>query len=288
MEKYINLRYISWIIIVIKAVFIATILYQGYMQTAAFTRFDLGNEFWLFIFIGFLAQLIDGSIGMAYGISCSSSLMLFGVPPAAASASVHTAEIFTTGASGLSHLYFRNVDLSLFARLAIPGIIGSALGAYLLSGIFEGEVIKPFIYAYILLIGIRMLLQVFFLNKKEARPMKNIGLLGFIGGCVDAIGGGGWGPLVTSNILKKGNPARQTIGTVNTTEFFVTLTSAAVFFFLVGTKHWNIILGLIIGGVLAAPLGAFLVKIVREKVLIGIVAIVLISLSIVTLSKALM
>lgn len=212
---------------------------------------------------------------MAYGVSCSTILLQLGISPAVASASVHTAEVFTTGVSGLSHLYFKNVDKHLFIRLAIPGIIGAMLGAFLLAKILDGNVVKPFVAAYLLILGILILI------KSIREPLfkdeiKRVAPLGFFGGLLDAIGGGGWGPVVTSNIIHRGKTPQMTIGTVNTAEFFVAFFSTGVFLFFLGLEGWKIILGLILGGVLAAPVGPYLIKFIRPRALMFIVGIFII------------
>jgi uncharacterized membrane protein YfcA len=216
--------------------------------------------------------MIDGTLGMAYGVSCTTFLLHFGVSPAVASASVHTAEVFTTGVSGLSHLYLKNVDKKLFLRLAIPGIIGAVIGAFLLSKVLNGHAVKPFIAGYLLILGILILIK----SIKEPLfkdEIKRISPLGFFGGLLDAIGGGGWGPIVTSNIIHRGKTPQITIGTVNTAEFFVAFFSTGVFLFFIGMEGWKTILGLILGGVLAAPVGAYLVKYIKSRTLMFLVGL---------------
>src|SRR5690606_33615859 len=218
--------------------------------------FSFDNTFYTFIAIGFCAQLIDGALGMAYGASSTSLLLQFGVLPKIASASVHMAEVFTTGVSGLSHLKFKNIDKKLLIKLVVPGIIGAVVGAYLLSAVLDSGFIKPYVSAYLLILGILILIKGIRNNFKTHKKVRRAGLLALFGGLFDAIGGGGWGPIVTSNILNQGKDPRLTIGTVNTAEFFVTFFATGIFLFYVGVDSWQVVLGLIIGGVLAAPLGA--------------------------------
>lgn len=241
------------------------------------------QHFLLFILVGFIAQIIDGSLGMAYGVSSTSLLLSFGISPAAASASVHTAEIFTTGISGWSHLKFKNVNKKLLYLIAIPGAIGAILGALLLS-YFDGTVLKPFIAIYLLIMGIRILLKAF--NKHIAKTsFKRYSLLGLFGGFLDASGGGGWGPVVTTTLIGAGRNPSITIGTVNTAEFLVTLSSSLVFAATLSFSYWNIILGLIIGGILAAPLAAYVCHKINVKWALGLVGTLIILLSLKTVIK---
>lgn len=241
-------------------------------------------DFALFVLAGFIAQMVDGALGMAYGASCSSILMAFGVSPAAASASVHTAEVFTTGASGLSHLRFGNVNSKLAKALIIPGVIGAVIGAYILSSI-DGKVIAPYISLYLVFLGGRILLKAFNINKKKSK-VKNIAPLALFGGFIDSIGGGGWGPIVTSTLLGKGRNPRYTIGSVNMAEFFVALASAGIFTFMLGFQNWVVMLALVIGGVIASPFGAILASKFKPKTLMIVVGLVVIGLSIRTMLKA--
>lgn len=214
---------------------------------------------------------------MAYGVTSTSVLLTLGIPPASASASVHTSEIFTTLTSGLSHLKLRNVDKKLLKKLLVPGIIGGALGAYTLT-FMPREIIKPLVSIYLLIMGLLILRKL--LHKKEEKLKTNVTLLGGAGGFLDAIGGGGWGPVVTSTLMARGSHPRLTIGSVNLAEFFVTLAEAATFFAVLGIAHWEIIIGLIIGGVLAAPLAAYTCKKMPPRILMAIVGAVIIALSI--------
>jgi uncharacterized membrane protein YfcA len=227
-----------------------------------------------FIGAGFAAQLVDGSLGMAFGVISNTLLISLGVAPAAASAGVHTVESFTTCVSGLSHIYHRNVDWKLLGRLTIPGMVGAATGAYLLTQI-DGATAKPFVLAYLSLIGIFLVWRGL-RYPPEHKPPRVIEPLGLAGGFLDAAGGGGWGPVVTGNLLVQGADPRKTIGTVNTAEFLVTVTSALTFIVALGLKAFTVAtLGLLIGGVIAAPLGAWLVKRIPAKPLLVMVGILL-------------
>lgn len=231
------------------------------------------------IIVGFIAQLIDGALGMAYGVTSNTALLSLGIVPSLASASVHTAEVFTTAASGVSHLKLGNVDKKLFKKLLIPGIIGGFLGAYVLTSI-PGDIIKPFVNLYLLIIGFIIIYKAFKYEISNLKVKTKVVLLGGIGGFLDAIGGGGWGPIVTSTLVARGHNPRFTIGSVNLAEFFVTITEAITFLILLKISYWEIIIGLIIGGVLAAPLAASICKKLPPRILMIIVGITIIVLSI--------
>jgi len=227
-----------------------------------------------FILIGFGAQMIDGALGMAYGVISSTLLLALGLPPSKASASVHAAETFTTGVSAISHIAHRNVDWRLFARLIIPGMIGGVAGAYLLSNI-DGAIIKPIVQIYLTSIGIYLIWRGFHFPP-QARDPKWVAPLGLVGGFMDATGGGGWGPVVTSNLLIQGSSPRHTIGTVNTVEFFLTLSISITFLLHLGWETFTTYtIGLLVGGVVAAPFGAMLARHVAPRVLFVAVGVIL-------------
>ncbi|MEK7439234.1 MAG: sulfite exporter TauE/SafE family protein [Chloroflexota bacterium] len=239
------------------------------------------QNFILFVIIGFTAQMVDGALGMAYGVSTTTLLLTLGVSPAVASASVHVAETFTTGLSGISHFSFGNVNWYLVKRLVIPGSIGAIIGAYILSSI-EGEIIKPYISAYLLAMGALILFKA--IRKIEISNVRSHLIpLGLVGGFLDAIGGGGWGPIVVSTLLARGNDPRFTIGSVNFAEFFVTLAASITFLLTVGLVQWQIILGLAVGGGIAAPLAAYVSKHLHTRTLMIIVGVLIILLSVRTL-----
>jgi len=227
-----------------------------------------------FVGVGFAAQVVDGALGMAFGVLSNTLLISLGVAPAAASAGVHTVESFTTCVSGISHIAHRNVDWKLLARLTIPGMIGAGLGAYVLTHI-DGATAKPFVLGYLTLIGLFLVWRGF-RYPPHHRPPLVIEPLGLAGGFLDAAGGGGWGPVVTGNLLVQGAEPRKTIGTVNTAEFLVTLTASITFVAALGWAAFTVAtLGLLIGGVLAAPLGAWLVKRIPAKPMLIAVGVLL-------------
>lgn len=243
-------------------------------------------NFLLYVLVGFLAQLIDGALGMAYGISSNTFLLSLGIPPAAASASVHMAEVATTSISGFSHWKLGNVDWKLVKRLLIPGVIGGIIGAYILTSI-DGDIIKPYISIYLLVMGSVILYKAFTLktkNQMDEYHGPRISLLGLIGGFCDAIGGGGWGPVVTSTLVARGKHPRMTIGSVNFSEFFVTLGQSIFFVITLNlSEYWRIILGLLIGGAIAAPIAAKFTQKLPMKSLMIFVGILIIALSIRTI-----
>lgn len=206
---------------------------------------------------GFLAQMVDGALGMGYGVTSATIMLSAGVNPAAISGSIHTAEMFASGASGYSHYKFGNVNKKLFKALLIPGVIGAILGAILLTKLGEThiEYIRPILAVYTLFLGIRILISAF-RKQRPQKKFKRYGALAGAGGFLDSFGGGGWGPIVTTTLITKGRSPKYVIGSVSLTEFFVTLASAFTFFTMLGVSHWQTILGLVIGGFVAAPFAA--------------------------------
>jgi uncharacterized membrane protein YfcA len=239
-----------------------------------FGEFDL-TALLPFIGVGFAAQLVDGALGMAFGVISNTLLVgVLGVPPALASQRVHIVECFTTATSGLSHLFHRNIDPKLFIRLVIPGMIGGFLGAYLLSSL-DAAIVKPFVLIYLTVIGLYILWRGLMYPPK-LKEAKLVAPLGLAGGFLDAVGGGGWGPVVTSNLLIQGADPRKVVGTVNSAEFFLTVTVSAAFIYHLGVADLaGATLGLLIGGILAAPLGAWAAKHFPPKQMLVLVGTVL-------------
>ena len=247
------------------------------------------TTFSLFLAVGFIAQLIDGAVGMAYGVISTSVLLAFGVPPAQASATIHAAECFTTGASGASHLLHKNVDWQLFFRLAPAGVVGGVIGAYLLTG-FDPTFIKAVVIAYLGVLGVYKLTRALRELKDEPPHLKHVVPIGVVGGFLDASGGGGWGPIVTSTLLGRGHTPRYVIGSVNSAEFVVTVAISLTFLFTLLTGRFELeggiiaggaaLGGLIVGGLFAAPLAGYITKVAPARWLLGAASILVIGLSI--------
>lgn len=267
-----------------------------------FSRFVLANDtstaislveqtlsdkmFWSAIAVGFLAQAVDGALGMAYGVTSSTFLLSAGASPAMASASVHIAEIFTTGVSGVAHARLGNVDKKLFLRLLVPGIIGAVLGAAVVTYV-DGKAMKPFISAYLLIMGLYILSRAWRTIRKRHDEPKHVGKLALFGGFVDSAGGGGWGPVVTTSLVGSGHDPRTTIGSVNFAEFFLALAGAASFTVMAGSGVWVLVLGLVIGGLFAAPFAAMVTKRLRTRTLLILVGTLISLVSTLNLYKAL-
>ncbi len=226
--------------------------------------------FWQSVLVGFLAQFVDGALGMAYGLVSTSFLLALGVPPAHASAAVHTAEIFTTGASGAAHAWRRIVNWKLVARLAPAGVLGGIAGAVTVSYL-PVDIIKPIVSLYLLGMGVFVLWLVFRNQPQKPVAPKGVEGVGLVGGFLDAAGGGGWGPISTTTLLGRGHPPREAVGSVNLSEFFVTAAISATFFMTLGSVRWSDIAGLLIGGVAAAPVAAFAVSKVKPRLLMGVI-----------------
>lgn len=230
---------------------------------------------------GIAAQLVDGTLGMAYGVTSGTLLRSMGVPSAVSSFCVHLAEIFTTFVSGISHFKMKNFDKSLFLRLIIPGVIGGVTGAYILTSVDE-RIISPIVSAYLIVMGVVIFVKAF---KIKAESDKKIGKavypIAFVGGFSDSIGGGGWGPVVTSTLVASDCNIRKTIGSVNAAEFFVTVAESVTFVLTIGSvgEYLPAVAGLIVGGVIAAPVAAYLCKKLPLKPFIAGLGIVIIGIN---------
>jgi uncharacterized membrane protein YfcA len=245
--------------------------YDGSMET-------LSPEFWQLVAVGFAAQLIDGALGMAYGLTASAFLATLGHPPAFVSATVHAAEVVTTGASGLSHAWFRNLDRHVFMKLVLPGMLGGVVGAYLLSEI-DGDVIRPFVWAYLFIAGVLVLRRAFRRAEPELARAPSYAL-GGAAGFLDAIGGGGWGTVTTPTLIARGMPPRYAIGTANAAEFFVTLSISVTFLLTFDWRRFDLVIALLGGGVIAAPLGAWVARHIPARIAMTAVGLVVMALSV--------
>ncbi len=244
-----------------------------------------GQPFYYYVIAGFIAQMVDGALGMAYGVSATTFLLTVGLPPAVASASVHSSEIFTSGVSGFLHLKFKNVNSKLFKTLVFPGIVGAIIGACLLSSFKdEDQVIRIVVAFYTMFLGIKILAKAL-QKKSRKKKTKRLGMLGFAGGFLDAIGGGGWGPVVSSKLIAGGRHPLYTIGSVNLAEFFVAVASSVSFVFFIGVQHWHVIIGLVLGGIIAAPIAIRWAKKIKPRKMILLVGILVILLSLHIITK---
>ena len=244
---------------------------------------ELTPDIFYFIMAGFVAQMIDGALGMAYGVTATTFLTSVGISPLYATASVHSSEIFTSGVSGYMHLKFGNVNSKLFRAVQIHGVIGAALGAFLITKLANLDVVAtymgPAISVYTAILGI-LIIRKALTKRTKKRPVRRIGLLAWFGGFVDAIGGGGWGPIVNSTLIAAGRHPRYTIGSVNLAEFFVSFASSVVFAMFAGLSNYGlVILGLILGGMIAAPIAARLSQRLPVKTMMLLVGIVVIVVS---------
>jgi uncharacterized protein len=245
------------------------------------------HDFWLFAAVGFAAQLVDGALGMAYGVISASVLLSFGVSPANASASVHAAKVFTGAASGASHIVYRNVDWRMLGLLSGGGVLGGVLGAYVLTSV-PGEAVKPYVVAWLGLMGLVILYRAWRQTRPKVFSWRSPFPLGLVGGFFDAIGGGGWGPVVTSSLMGAGADPRKAIGTTNAAEMFVAIATSAAFLASLLSGHWETqglrglawsLAGLIGGGVVAAPLAGWMTKVLPLRLLTWIVGIVVVALA---------
>lgn len=245
-----------------------------------------GDVFWIAVAVGLFAQIVDGALGMAYGVTAAAFLMASGASPATASASVHIAEIFTTGISGLTHARAGNVDKRLFLRLVAPGVAGAILGVVVVTQV-DGAILKPYVSAYLLLLGVYLIYKAIRRVRQRTRVPAHAGKLALAGGFLDTAGGGGWGPVVTTTLIGAGNDPRKAIGSVSLAEFFVALAGAASFLLLMETNTWTIISGLVLGGAIAAPFAALVCAKLPARVLMLMVGVLIGSLSVYSLVQVL-
>ncbi|MES2873909.1 MAG: sulfite exporter TauE/SafE family protein [Bacteroidota bacterium] len=281
-----SVQHLWYAIPIVLMVGLMLILVFNYHESFSFAgiRNGLDFNFLIFLCIGIFAQMVDGTLGMGYGATSTSFLISFGVPPATSSMGVHVAEMFTTGASAISHHRFKNINKKLVLNLLIPGVAGSVLGAYLLADVINGDIIKPFIAIYMIILAVIIIIKGLRRNIQKKKT-KAIGFLAAFGGFMDSIGGGGWGPIVTSTLMGRGRNPRYTIGSVNTAEFGISFASGITFILFDGIGGWPLIAGLVIGGVVAAPMSAYLVNKIPRKPITVLVGLLLIFLSLRTLVK---
>lgn len=279
-EKYWN-RLMVISLIVFAIILIAAFIFSYFTLTEinkgfVFLYDSIDSTFLIMLLAGFMAQLVDGALGMGYGLTSATILLSSGASLPAISGSIHTAEVFASGASGYSHYKFGNVNKKLFKALVIPGVAGAIAGAVLLSTYGELPWMRPMLACYTMFLGIKMLSNAFRKNQQK-KKFKRHGALAGVGGFLDSVGGGGWGPIVTTTLISNGRNPKYVIGSVSLTEFFVTLASAFSFFLMMGVSHWQVIIALIIGSTLAAPIAARLAgKLPRKTafILLGTLVII--------------
>ncbi|HAY3544461.1 TSUP family transporter [Elizabethkingia anophelis] len=251
-----------------------------------------GHIFYWMLFVGFLAEIVAGSMGMGYGVICTTVLLLLNVPPPVVSASIHSAESFTTAAGSISHYKLGNVNKKMVWILVPVAILGAIIGAFTLSHFGEhyAHIVKPIIACYTLYLGANILKNAF--KKKgvtvKAKRKTNLRILGLAGGFIDSFAGGGWGPLVTGTLMKDGRTPRYVVGSSTVAKFLLTVTSAITFIFTIGIHHWNIVLGLLLGGIFTAPFSAMLTAKLPTKKMFIVVGSVVIIMSLTTIIKALL
>jgi uncharacterized membrane protein YfcA len=246
----------------------------------------LDETWWLFFGVGLLAQLVDGALGMAFGVTATTVMLSFGIAPAQASAMTHIAEMFTTAASGLSHWWHGNVDWRIARRIAVPGVVGGVLGATILANV-DGRFVAPVVTIYLALMGILILARALRAFTAIAPTMRGMPAVGFVGGLMDAIGGGGWGPIVTSTLVGTGHVPRYVIGSVNLTEFFVTIATSMTLIVTLGLSDLTNVIPLILGGMVSAPFAGYLVKVIATRWLMLMVGVLILLLSVRSLLRLL-
>lgn len=281
-------------IVAIAFVLLASLFLYFFLSAEQLTRLQStlnkdNHLFYWMLLIGFGAEIVAGSMGMGYGVICTSLLLILNVPPPVVSASIHSAEAFTSAAGSISHWQLGNINKKLVKALALPAIIGAVAGALLLSYVGEryAKITKPFIAAYTIYLGVKILQNAF--RRKDVIQQKkksNITLLGLAGGFIDSFGGGGWGPLVTGTFIKNGHTPRYVIGSSTFAKCILTVASATTFIFTIGIQHWNVVAGLLIGGIVTAPFSAMLTAKLPTKKMFVVVGVVVIVCGLITIFRA--
>lgn len=254
-------------------------------------RAGLHQDHYLFYWMllaGFFAEVVAGSMGMGYGVICTTILLILNVSPPVISASIHSAESFTSAAGSISHWQLGNINKKLVKSLAVPAVFGAVLGAVLLTYVGEryAKMTKPFLALYTMYLGIKILQNAFKKKKTTKKETTNITVLGLVGGFIDSFGGGGWGPLVTGTFIKNGHTPRYIIGSSTMAKFILTVASAVTFIITIGIHHWNIVAGLLIGGVVTAPFSAMLTAKLPTRKMFTIVGVVVIICSLISLYRS--
>lgn len=274
---------------VIVAIAVFSMYEMGYLDELLTVLEKDNHIFYWMLLVGVLAEIVAGSMGMGYGVICTTTLLFLNIPPHIVSASIHSAESFTTAAGSISHFKLKNISVSLVKKLAIPAIIGAVIGALSLTyvGEYYSKITKTIIAFYTLYLGIQILSNAFKPKQNKALKRKtNLTRLGLIGGFIDSFAGGGWGPLVTGTLIKNAFTPRFAVGSSTVAKFILTITAAVTFFFTLGIQHWNIILGLLIGGIITAPFSAMLTAKLPVKKMFIVIGTLVIVMSLITIYKS--
>ena len=280
---------VLFITVAVLAIIFLSLYSLGYLDELEIILAKDNYIFYWMLLVGVFAEVVAGSMGMGYGVICTTTLLFLGIPPHAVSASIHSAESFTTAAGSISHIKLKNVSKSLVKKLAIPAIIGAIIGAVSLTylGEYYSKITKTVISFYTLYLGIQILSNAFKPKQNKALKKKtNLTRLGVIGGFIDSFAGGGWGPLVTGTLIKNSFTPRFAVGSSTVAKFILTVTAAVTFFLTLGIQHWNIILGLLIGGIITAPFSAMLTAKLPVKNMFIIIGTLVIVMSSITIYKS--
>lgn len=280
---------VLFITVAVLAITFLSLYSLGYLDELEIILAKDNHIFYWMLLVGVFAEIVAGSMGMGYGVICTTTLLFLGIPPHAVSASIHSAESFTTAAGSISHIKLKNVSKSLVKKLAIPAIIGAIIGAVSLTylGEYYSKITKTVISFYTLYLGIQILSNAFKPKQNKALKKKtNLTRLGVIGGFIDSFAGGGWGPLVTGTLIKNSFTPRFAVGSSTVAKFILTVTAAVTFFLTLGIQHWNIILGLLIGGIITAPFSAMLTAKLPVKNMFIIIGTLVIVMSSITIYKS--
>lgn len=285
---------VSFTIWTLVVAFAALTFYVVWKEEPEFRAYveGINPRFYWFLTAGFIFAMIDGAIGMSYGVTSTTFSLSMGIPPASASTAVHISEILSNGIAGWMHFKMGNINKKLFKVLIIPGIIGAVSGAFILSSLEDyNHYTKPLISVYTLILGVVVLRKALHLNKKRTvrvKKIKKIGTLGFVGGFIDAVGGGGWGSIVLSSLIAGGRNARYSLGTVKMTRFFIALMSSLTFLTMLDGLRWYAVTGLVIGSAIASPIAAKVSNKISAKTIMVAVGIIVILASLNTIGKFLM
>lgn len=276
-----NFIWLLWGAIILSIIIVVTSLWFNEPGFRTYAQ-NIQPEFYYFLGAGFVFALIDGAIGMSYGVTSTSFSLTMGVPPASASMGVHLSEIMSNGIAGWMHYRMGNINWKLFKMLLIPGIIGAVTGAYLLSSLEHySQYTKPFVSLYTLILGVVILSKAFKTGvKKPHEKIKKIPLLGLGGGFIDAVGGGGWGSIVLSTLIAGGRHPRFSLGTVKLSRFFIALMSSITFITMLKSNHWGAVAGLVIGSAIASPVAAKISNRISAKAIMIAVGVIVIAISI--------